>query len=199
MVVAPGDLNEAKRLDAVLGAARELDDAVHVVLVGRRIEGYDVDRYDGTFVTTYRGNWNLSGTGITQTTLYNANNLPVAPGDPILTFLDQPNPAISYPSGQGNSNIGAGTLPGNSSWVIGPDGISRVVYPGLWKLGVYRTDNNGTLGQPNASSTRPFIIAYFSEFYFVAAEAAVMGATAQAGQSARDLINVAVVLCHVGL
>ncbi len=147
-------------------------------------------RYDGTFVTTYRGNWNLSGTGITQTTLYNANNLPVAPGDPILTFLDQPNPAISYPSGQGNSNIGAGTLPGNSSWVIGPDGISRVVYPGLWKLGVYRTDNNGTLGQPNASSTRPFIIAYFSEFYFVAAEAAVMGATAQAGQSARDLINV---------
>lgn len=147
-------------------------------------------RYDGTFVTTYRGNWNLSGTGITQNTLYNANNLPVAPGDAILTFLDQPNPAITYPSGQGNSNIGAGTLPGNSSWVVGPDGISRIVYPGLWKLGVYRTDNNGTLGQPNAASTRPFVIAYFSEFYFIGAEAAVMGATTQAGQSARDLINV---------
>lgn len=44
LVVAPGDLNEAKRLDAVLGAAGELDDAVHVALIGRRIEGYDVDR-----------------------------------------------------------------------------------------------------------------------------------------------------------
>jgi glycosyltransferase involved in cell wall biosynthesis len=43
LVVAPGDLNEAKRLDAVLGAAHELDDAVHVALIGRRIEGYDVD------------------------------------------------------------------------------------------------------------------------------------------------------------
>ena len=44
LVVAPGDLNEAKRLDAVLAAASELDDPVHVVMVGRRIEGYDVDR-----------------------------------------------------------------------------------------------------------------------------------------------------------
>jgi hypothetical protein len=147
-------------------------------------------RYDGTFVTTYRGNWNLSGTGINQTTLYNANDLPINPGDAVLTFLDEPNAAISYPNGQGKSNIGAGTLPGNSSFVIGPDGISRIVYPGLWKLGEYRTDNNGTLGQPNAASTRPFIIAYFSELYFVAAEAAVMGATTQPGQSARDLVNV---------
>jgi hypothetical protein len=147
-------------------------------------------RYDGTFVTTFRGNWNLQGTGVSQTALYNANYLPVQPGDAILTFLDQPNPSITYPSGPGNSNIGAGTLPGRSDFVIGPDGISRVVYPGLWKLGEYRTDNNGTLGQPNAASTRPFIIAYFSEFYFIGAEAAVMGATTQSGQSARDLINV---------
>lgn len=44
MIVAPGDLNEAKRLDAVLGAVNELDGSVHVALIGRRIEGYDVDR-----------------------------------------------------------------------------------------------------------------------------------------------------------
>src|SRR6185369_13406600 len=44
LVVAPGDLNEAKRLDSVLVAARELHESVHVALVGRRIEGYDVDR-----------------------------------------------------------------------------------------------------------------------------------------------------------
>ena len=44
LVVAPGDLNEAKRLDALLAAVHDLDDAVHVALVGRRIEGYDIDR-----------------------------------------------------------------------------------------------------------------------------------------------------------
>jgi glycosyltransferase involved in cell wall biosynthesis len=43
LIVAPGDLNEAKQLDAVLAAVRELDPDVHVALVGRRIEGYDAD------------------------------------------------------------------------------------------------------------------------------------------------------------
>ena len=148
-------------------------------------------RYDGTFTTSYRGNWNLKGTGVNQTTLYNANNMPIKPGDAVLTFLNNnPSTSINYPSGQGNSNVGAGTLPGRSDFVIAPDGISRIVYPGLWKLGEYRTDNNGGLGQPNAGSTRPVVIAYFSQLYFVAAEAAVKGATTKAGQSARDLINV---------
>jgi hypothetical protein len=149
-------------------------------------------RYDGTFTTVYRGNWQLQGTGLSSvSTLYNANLLPVKPGDAILTFLnDEPATPITYPSGAGQSNIGAGTLPGRADWVVSPNGISRVVYPGLWKLGPYRTDNAGGLGQPNAGSTRPYNIAYFSEFYFIAAEAAVKGATPQAGRSARDLINV---------
>ncbi len=43
LVVAPGDLNPAKRLDALLGAVADLDPSVHVALVGRRITGYDVD------------------------------------------------------------------------------------------------------------------------------------------------------------
>jgi uncharacterized DUF497 family protein len=64
------------------------------------------------------------------------------------------------------------------------------VYPGLWKLGPYRTDNGTGLGQPNAGSTRPFNIAKFSELYFIAAEAAVKGATPKTGKSARELINV---------
>jgi starch-binding outer membrane protein, SusD/RagB family len=149
-------------------------------------------RYDGTFVTVYRGNWQLAGTGLTSvSTLYNANFLPVQPKDAILTFLnDEPATAITYPSGAGQSNIGAGTLPGRSDWVISPNGISRVVYPGLWKLGPNRTDNAGGLGQPNAGSTRPFNIVYFSEFYLIAAEAAVKGAATQGGRTARDLINV---------
>jgi glycosyltransferase involved in cell wall biosynthesis len=44
VIVAPGDLNEAKQLGALLAAARLLPEDVHVVLVGRRIEGYDPDR-----------------------------------------------------------------------------------------------------------------------------------------------------------
>lgn len=146
-------------------------------------------RYDGTFTTVYRGNWPKAG--VTAQTLYNANNLPVKPGDAILTFLDAaPATAITYPTGAGASNVGAGVLPGRADYVIAPSGISRIVYPGLWKLGVYRTDNGTGLGQPNAASTRPFNIAKFSELYFVAAEAAVKGATPASGLSARELINV---------
>jgi len=147
-------------------------------------------RYDGTFAAVYRGNWNLLGTGLTDVpTLYNANGLPVKPGDAIVTFLnDEPATAITYPTGAGDNGVGAGVLPGRSDYVISPMGISRIVYPGLWKLGPYRTDNAGGLGQPNAGSTRPYPVAKFSELYFVAAEAAVKGAAG--GMSARDLINV---------
>jgi len=146
-------------------------------------------RYDGTFTTTYRGNWPKGG--VAAQTLYNANSLPVVPGNAILTFLDaEPTDAITYPTGAGTSNIGAGVLPGRADYVIAPRGISRIVYPGLWKLGPYRTDNGSGLGQPNAASTRPFNIAKFSELYFVAAEAAVKGATTKSGQSAKDLLNV---------
>lgn len=146
-------------------------------------------RYDGTFSTVYRGNWNLAGTGLTNVaTLNNANGLPVNPGEPILTFLnDEPGTPITY-SATSSSNVGAGVLPGRADYVISPLGISRRTYPGFWKLGPYRTDNAGGLGQPNAGSTRPFPIAKFSEFYFVAAEAAVKGATGS--MTPRDLINV---------
>ena len=150
----------------------------------------DLDsRYDGTFVTVYRSNRDKLNPP-DYTPIANANGLTVVPGDPVLTFLDENNPAVVYPSGAGPSNVGGGTLPGRADWVINPNGISRVVYPGLWKLGTYRTDNAGGLGQPNAGITRPFPIARFSEFYFIAAEAAVKGAIPQGGKSARELINV---------
>ncbi|GAB3421032.1 RagB/SusD family nutrient uptake outer membrane protein [Niabella aquatica] len=145
-------------------------------------------RYDGTFVTAYRGNWDKAGI---SGPLYNANYIQVNPGDAILTFLDsEPSVAIDYSNSVYKSNIGAGVLPGRADFVISPNGISRLRHPGLWKLGTYRTDNNGGLGQPNAGSTRPFNIAKFSELYFVAAEAAVKGATAKSGKSARELLNV---------
>lgn len=148
-------------------------------------------RYDGTFVTTYRGNWQKNGTGLTSvTTLYNANNLPVSVGGAILSFLNDDSQLsnIVYPSGAGQSNVGAGVLPGRADWVISPNGISRIVYPGLWKIGPYQTTDPTGLGYPNAGLTRPFPVAKFSEFYFIAAEAAVKGASG--AMSARDLINV---------
>jgi hypothetical protein len=146
-------------------------------------------RYDGTFTNVYRGNWPKNNDATPF--YYGANGLQVFPGDRILSFLpDEPVPAITYTSGGGASGVGGGTLPGRADYVISPNGISRVTYPGTWKLSTYRTDNAGGLGQPNAASTRPFVIAKFSELYFIAAEAAVMGATTQAGKTARDLINV---------
>jgi starch-binding outer membrane protein, SusD/RagB family len=143
-------------------------------------------RYDGTFTTVYRGNWPKGGT--TNPSLVNANGMTVYPGDAILTFLNEEDPGIVYDAATGN--VGAGVLPGRADFVVGPRGISRIKYPGLWKLGTYRTDNGTGLGQPNAASTRPFNIAKFSEFYLIAAEAAVKGATTQAGKSAYDLVNV---------
>lgn len=144
-------------------------------------------RYDGTFVSVYRSNLDKVGDNASYN---NANGLPIKAGDPVLTFLNDENSAVIYPSGAGISNIGAGTLPGRADYVINPSGISRIVYPGLWKLGTYRTDNNGGLGSPNGAVTRPFPIAKLSELYFIAAEAAVKGAAVQAGKSARELINV---------
>jgi hypothetical protein len=158
-------------------------------------------RYDGTFATVYRGNWPKGGTP--NPVLYNANDLAVVPGDPIISFLEDESQTanIVYPPpgppengarfpGKTSNGVGAGVLPGRADFVINPSGISRIVFPNLWKMGVYRTDNGTGLGQPNATSTRPFKIAKFSELYFIAAEAAVKGATPVAGKSARDLINV---------
>lgn len=143
-------------------------------------------RYDGTFTTVYRGNWPKGGN--TAATLVNANGMSVAPGGAILTFLNDDNPTVTY--AKSNGNVGAGVLPGRSDFVINPGDISRVIYPGLWKLGPYRTDNGTGLGQPNAGSTRPYPVAKFSELYLIAAEAAVKGATTSAGKSARELVNV---------
>lgn len=147
-------------------------------------------RYDGTFVTTYHGNWNKAG--ITNAFLYGANDIQIKQGDAVLTFLDASSMiAVDYSNSVYKSGVGAGVLPGRADFVIEPQYISRVVYPGCgYKIGTYRTDNGTGLGQPNGSITRPYPVAKFSELYFIAAEAAVKGATTQAGKTARDLINV---------
>lgn len=145
-------------------------------------------RYDGTFTTVYRGNWSTAGQNWESVT--NANGMKVKEREPIFSFVFQNMDKIDYAGEGSKSNLGAGTLPGRADWVLGLDAVGRYVYPGLWKLGPYRTDNGSGAGQPNAGSTRPYNIAKFSELYLVAAEAAVEGAATQAGKSARDLVNV---------
>ena len=145
-------------------------------------------RYDGTFTTVYRGNWSTAGQNWESVT--NANRMKVKEREPIFSFVFQDMDKIDYAGEGSKSNLGAGTLPGRADWVLGLDAVGRYVYPGLWKLGPYRTDNGSGAGQPNAGSTRPYNIAKFSELYLVAAEAAVEGAATQAGKSARDLVNV---------
>lgn len=145
-------------------------------------------RYDGTFTTVYRGNWSTAGQNWESVT--NANGMKVKEREPIFSFVFQDMDKIDYAGEGSKSNLGAGTLPGRADWVLGLDAVGRYVYPGLWKLGPYRTDNGSGAGKPNAGSTRPYNIAKFSELYLVAAEAAVEGAATQAGKSARDLVNV---------
>jgi hypothetical protein len=148
-------------------------------------------RYDGTFVTTYRGNWNKGGIGVQSVT--NANGITVNLGEVLLTFLPDESLAsqITYPaSGPGANAVAAGEISGRADYVITPNQTRRVMSPSLWKLGPYRTDNGTGLGDGGSASHRPFNIAKFSELYLIAAEAAVKGATTQAGKSARDLLNV---------
>jgi hypothetical protein len=143
-------------------------------------------RFDGTFVTRYRGTWHLDPNRSNVQQVYNANFMPVAQREPIVSFLNEDPGGIDYSNSVYRSSSGLGFLPDRADYVVPLTGISRTVFPGLWKLGAVRkgTDYN----DDKIASTRPFNILKFSEFYFIAAEAAVKGATGS--RSARELINV---------
>jgi hypothetical protein len=147
-------------------------------------------RCDGTFVTVYRANW-AKGTDKSETKKA-ANGMDVRMGDAVLSFLpDEECEKLTYGSGVG------GTIPGRADYIISLANYNNKYYPGLWKIGPYRTDNNGGLGVTNAPSTRPWNLAFFSDFFFTAAEAAVKGATTKAVSgiyandgTARELVNI---------
>jgi len=149
---------------------------------------YKDSRFDGTFTSVYHANWLRNGKNYEYAIA--ANGMKIGPEDAVLKFLWEETEGVVYPDGAGANNVGAGELAGESAFVINPSGVSRIAYPSIWKIGCYRTDNNGGMGSPNAGSTRPFPIAKYSEFYFIAAEAAVKGATTASGKTAYDLINV---------
>ena len=87
-----------------------------------------------------------------------------------------------------DGKLGFGEMPGRADFVVAVNHISRKKYPINWKIGIYRTDNDGGLGSKvNGGSPRPWNVAKFSEFYLIGAEAAVkLGNQAQA----REWVNV---------
>ena len=62
-------------------------------------------RYDGTFTTVYR--CNMKEANLPYTTLFNANNLPIAEGDAVLTFLNADSAGVDYSNSTYKSSIGA--------------------------------------------------------------------------------------------
>lgn len=140
-------------------------------------------RYDGTFVYVFLTNWERGGNKAEY--VVGANGAHIGKNEAFLVFLTEEDPSVEYNYDSGISMLGQS--PNYDYFVVNPTGSSRLMYPKIWKLGPYRTNTTGT-GQPNASHARPFNIAKFSEFYFIAAEATVKGATGS--KSARELINV---------
>lgn len=144
-------------------------------------------RWDGTFTYQYRCNFAKGGNA--NDYVKGANGSQIKNGEVFLEFLPYDNSEIVY--AQANGNINAGSLPGRNEFVIDISHISRQSYPGVWKNIGHRTDRSEAteLGNPNGCSPRPYPIAKFSEFYFIAAEAAVKGAKVEGGLTARTLIN----------
>ena len=157
-------------------------------------------RYDATFTLRYRANWNKSGSTVPY--VLGANDMQIKPDDVFFSWLpeSEDSKVINMDEEVYNADkdknevkgadgkMGFGEIPGRPDFVVAVNHISRKKYPINWKIGIYRTDNNGGLGSKvNGGSPRPWNIAKFSEFYLIAAEAAVkLGNNA----AAREMVNV---------
>ena len=128
-------------------------------------------RYDATFTLSYFTNWNKSGGTAAYVT--GANGSQIKPGESYFSWVPESEDSkINYTGADGK--LGFGEMAGHDDFVVAVNHISRKKYPCNWKIGIYRTDNAGGLGSKvNGGSPRPWNIAKFSEFYLIAAEAAV--------------------------
>ena len=128
-------------------------------------------RYDATFTLSYFTNWNKAGGA--EPYVLGANSMQVKPNEVYFSWVPESEDSkINYTGADGK--LGFGELPGRADFVVAVNHISRKKYPCNWKIGIYRTDNAGSLGSKvNGGSPRPWNIAKFSEFYLLAAEAAV--------------------------
>lgn len=142
-------------------------------------------RYDATFTLRYHTNWKKSGGA--DEYVFGANGEKVYPNEVYFSWVPESEDSkINYTGADGK--LGFGEMPGRADFVVAVNHISRKKFPINWKLGIYRTDNDGGLGSKvNGGSPRPWNIAKFSEFYLIGAEAAVkLGNQAQA----REWVNV---------
>ena len=128
-------------------------------------------RYDATFTLRYHTNWQKSGG--TEPYVFGANGMQVGPNEVYFSWVPESEDSkISYTGADGK--LGFGEMAGRPDFVVAVNHISRKKYPINWKLGIYRTDNDGGLGSKvNGGSPRPWNVAKFSELYLLAAEAAV--------------------------
>ena len=128
-------------------------------------------RYDATFTLRYHTNWQKAGG--TEPYVFGANGMQVGPNEVYFSWVPESEDSkINYTGADGK--LGFGEMEGRPDFVVAVNHISRKKYPINWKIGIYRTDNNGGLGSKvNGGSPRPWNIAKFSEFYLIGAEAAV--------------------------
>jgi len=128
-------------------------------------------RYDATFTLSYFTNWDKAGNSEPYVT--GANGSQIKPGESYFSWVPESDDSkINYTGADGK--LGFGEMPGKPDFVVAVNHISRKKYPCNWKIGIYRTDNEGSLGSKvNGGSPRPWNIAKFSELYLLAAEAAV--------------------------
>ena len=142
-------------------------------------------RYDATFTLSYFTNWDKAGNASPY--VIGANGMQVKPNEAYFTWVPESEDSkINYTGADGK--LGFGEMPGRADFVVAVNHISRKKYPCNWKIGIYRTDNAGSLGSKvNGGSPRPWNVAKFSEFYLLGAEAAVkLGKNTEA----REMVNV---------
>ena len=142
-------------------------------------------RYDATFTLRYHTNWQKSGN--TEPYVIGANGEKVYPNEVYFSWVPESEDSkINYTGADGK--LGFGEMAGRPDFVVAVNHISRKKYPINWKIGIYRTDNDGGLGSKvNGGSPRPWNVAKFSELYLLGAEAAVkLGKN----EEAKKLVNV---------
>jgi hypothetical protein len=146
-------------------------------------------RFDGTFVTVYRANYQAAkGYDPKTGVLFGLNHIPIADGDTALYYAPTDDTKSSL-AASANGAYHYYSDKAYAAWT--PSLYTRHNYPSVWKFGPSR-DNTQPAAEPPSqdASSRPFPIAKLSETYLIAAEAAVKGASTQAGYAAKELVNV---------
>ncbi len=143
-------------------------------------------RYDATFTLRYHSNTGKPGANA-GAWVYGANGMKVNSGEVYFSFVDEATAgAIDWTPTKAMIKVGDkseeqevtgfnfGKLPGRADFVRSVKNISRKCYPINWKISISRTDtDNSYNNMVNGGSPRPWSVAKFSEFYLIAAEAAV--------------------------